>query len=275
MEILGVDIGGSGIKGAIVDTKTGELKTERLRIPTPKPATPEAMAETLKELVTQIGWKGPIACGFPARVVNGVVYTAANIDKSWLETPVEKVFSDALGQEVFVANDADVAGIAEMHFGAGRAYQRGKAMVITIGTGIGSALFLDGKLYTNSELGHVLLHGDSAERYCADSAREREGLKWKDFGKRFNEYLSHIEFILAPDVFILGGGASKKFDKFKDELTVKAPVIPAESLNLAGIIGAAMYGEIRVKQAKELAKEAKEKDKDEKGSKKKSRKDKE
>ena len=250
MEILGVDIGGSGIKGAIVDTETGELKTERVRIPTPQPATPQAVAATLKKLVDTIGYKGPIACGFPARVVNGIVYTAANIDKSWIETPVEKLFSETVGSDVFVANDADVAGLAEMAFGAGREHKKGKVLIITIGTGIGSALFLDGKMYTNSELGHVILHGDSAERYCADSAREREGLKWKEFGKRFNEYLTHIEFILAPDIFILGGGASKKFDKFKDELTVKAKVIPAETLNLAGIIGAAIYGELRLKDKK-------------------------
>lgn len=257
MEILGVDIGGSGIKGAIVDTETGELKTERVRIPTPQPATPDAVAQTLKKLVETIGYEGPLACGFPARVVNGIVYTAANIDKSWINTPVEELFTKTVGQDVFVANDADVAGLAEMSFGAGREYKKGKTLVLTIGTGIGSALFLDGKMYTNSELGHVILHGDSAERYCSDAAREREDLKWKEWGKRFNEYLTHIEFILAPDVFILGGGASKKFDKYKDELTVKAKVMPAETLNLAGIIGAAMYAELRLTGKKKNKKDKK------------------
>lgn len=250
MEILGVDIGGSGIKGAIVDTKTGKLLTERNRIATPQPATPEAVAQTLKELVNSFEYKGPVACGFPARVVNGVVYTAANIDKSWINTKVEEIFSNTIGNDVFVANDADVAGMAEMNFGAGLDYQKGKVICLTIGTGIGSAIFLDGKLYTNSELGHVLLHGDSAEKYCSDAAREREGLKWKEYGKRFNEYLTLIEFVLQPDLFILGGGASKKFDKFKDEITIKTKVTPAETLNLAGIIGAAMYGKSRLKKSK-------------------------
>lgn len=254
MEILGVDIGGSGIKGAVVDTAAGRTKTERVRIPTPKPATPEAVAKTLKELVKTIGWDGPVACGFPARIVDGVALTASNIDKSWINTKAEELFSKTVKQQVFVANDADVAALAEMTFGAGRDHKKGKVIVLTIGTGIGSAIFNDGVMYANSELGHVILHGDSAEKYCADSARQREGLKWKEFGKRFNEYLAHLEFILNPDVFILGGGASKKFDKFKDELHVKAKVIPAESLNMAGIIGAALYAEQRLSQQKERPK---------------------
>lgn len=251
MKILGVDIGGSGIKGAVVDTKSGELLTERLRIKTPQPATPEAVAATLKDLVTQIGWDGPVSCGFPARVIHGEVFTAANIDKSWINTKVEKLFSKTLGTDVFVANDADVAGLAEMHFGAGRDYQQGtQVLFLTIGTGIGSALFLNGKLYANTELGHIKMYGDSAERYCSDSARERFDLKWKEFGQRFNEYLTYIEFLLQPDVIILGGGASKKFYKYAECFTVKTKVIPAQTLNLAGIIGAAMYGELRLKEAK-------------------------
>ena len=159
MEILGVDIGGSGIKGAIVDTDSGTLLTERIRIKTPQPATPEAIADTLKELVETIKWDGPVSCGFPARVIRGTVLTAANIDKSWINTPVEQLFSKTLGQPVFVANDADVAGIAEMHFGAGKEYLDKLVIVLTIGTGIGSAIFLNGKLYPNSELGHVIFHG--------------------------------------------------------------------------------------------------------------------
>ncbi len=249
MKILGVDIGGSGIKGAVVDTATGELLTERLRLKTPQPATPEAVAATLKDLVAQIGWDGPVACGFPARVIHGEVFTAANIDKSWINTKVEWLFSKTLGTDVFVANDADVAGLAEMHFGAGRDYQEGKQVLfLTIGTGIGSALFLNGKLYANTELGHLKMYGDSAERYCSDSARERFDLKWKEFGKRFNEYLTYVEFLLQPDVIILGGGASKKFEKYAECFTVKTKVIPAETLNMAGIIGAAMYGELRLKE---------------------------
>ena len=246
MEILGVDIGGSGIKGAIVDTDSGTLLTERIRIKTPQPATPEAIANTLKELVETIKWDGPVSCGFPARVIRGTVLTAANIDKSWINTPVEQLFSKTLGQPVFVANDADVAGIAEMHFGAGKEYLDKLVIVLTIGTGIGSAIFLNGKLYPNSELGHVIFHGDSAEKYCSDAAREKADIKWKEFGDRFNEYLKHLEFVMHPDVFILGGGASKKFEKYADRFDLTTELIPAKTLNHAGIIGAALYGEVRL-----------------------------
>lgn len=243
MELLGVDIGGSGIKGAIVDTVTGKLITERVRIKTPQPSTPEAVADTIKELVKTIGYKGPLACGFPARVINGVVMTAANVDKSWINVPIEKMLSAKLGNDVFVANDADVAGIAEMCFGAGR-NEKGKVLIVTIGTGLGTAMFFNGELLPNFEMGHIILNGDDAERYCSDSAREKLDLKWKEFGRRFNEYLCRIEFLIQPDLFILGGGASKKFDKFEDQLKLaQARVIPAETLNLAGIIGAAMYCE--------------------------------
>ena len=246
MELLGIDIGGSGIKGAIVDTNKGTLITERLRLKTPQPSTPQAVAETIKELVKTIGYKGPIACGFPARVINGVVLTAANVDKSWMRVPIESLLSDTLGTDVFVANDADVAGLAEMCFGAGR-NERGKVLIVTIGTGLGTAMFFNGELLPNFELGHILLHGDDAERNCSDSARERLDLKCKEFGKRFNEYLCRIEFLIQPDLFILGGGASKKFEKFSEQLKLEqARVIPAKTLNLAGIIGAAMYCERRL-----------------------------
>ena len=246
MELLGVDIGGSGIKGAIVDTVTGKLITERLRLKTPQPSTPDAVAETIKELVNQIGYKGPIACGFPARVINGTVLTAANVDKSWIQVPIETLLAQTLGTDVFVANDADVAGLAEMCFGAGR-NEKGKVLIVTIGTGLGTAMFFNGELLPNFEMGHILLHGDDAERYCSDSAREKLDLKWKEFGKRFNEYLTRIEFLIQPDLFILGGGASKKFEKFSDQIKLEqARVIPAETLNLAGIIGAAMYCERRL-----------------------------
>ncbi|MCK0525671.1 polyphosphate--glucose phosphotransferase [Anaerobiospirillum sp. NML120449] len=248
MELLGVDIGGSGIKGAVVDTTTGKLLTERVRIKTPQPSTPQAVAATIKELVETIGYKGPVACGFPARVINGVVLTAANIDKSWVNVHVENMLSKELGTDVYVANDADVAGLAEMCFGAGR-NEMGKVLIVTIGTGLGTAMFFRGELLPNFEMGHIILNGDDAERYCSDSAREKLDLKWKEFGKRFNEYLNRIEFLVQPDLFILGGGASKKFDKFSDRLSVgSARVIPAETLNLAGIIGAAMYCERRLNE---------------------------
>ena len=240
MEILGIDIGGSGIKGAIVDTATGELKSERIRLVTPQPATPEAVAQTLKELVDQIGYKGPIGCGFPARVINGEVLTAANIDKSWINVKVEDLFSKVTGQKVFVANDADVAGLAELGFGAVKGY-KGPVLFLTIGTGIGSALFINGQMYPNTEFGHIKFKGDIAEHYCSDAVREREELGYKEWGERLNKFLEYIAFLTQPDFIVLGGGVSKKFEKYESKLTLSTKVVPATTLNLAGIIGAAMY----------------------------------
>ena len=240
MEILGIDIGGSGIKGAIVDTATGELKSERIRLVTPQPATPEAVAQTLKELVDQIGYKGPIGCGFPARVINGEVLTAANIDKSWINVKVEDLFSKVTGQKVFVANDADVAGLAELTFGAVKDY-KGPVLFLTIGTGIGSALFINGQMYPNTEFGHIKFNGDIAEHYCSDAVREREELGYKEWGERLNKFLEYIAFLTQPDFIVLGGGVSKKFEKYESKLTLSTKVVPATTLNLAGIIGAAMY----------------------------------
>ena len=240
MEILGIDIGGSGIKGAIVDTATGELKSERIRLGTPQPATPEAVAQTLKELVDQIGYKGPIGCGFPARVINGEVLTAANIDKSWINVKVEDLFSKVTGQKVFVANDADVAGLAELTFGAVKDY-KGPVLFLTIGTGIGSALFINGQMYPNTEFGHIKFKGDIAEHYCSDAVREREELGYKEWGERLNKFLEYIAFLTQPDFIVLGGGVSKKFEKYESKLTLSTKVVPATTLNLAGIIGAAMY----------------------------------
>ena len=240
MEILGIDIGGSGIKGDIVDTATGELKSERIRLVTPQPATPEAVAQTLKELVDQIGYKGPIGCGFPARVINGEVLTAANIDKSWINVKVEDLFSKVTGQKVFVANDADVAGLAELTFGAVKDY-KGPVLFLTIGTGIGSALFINGQMYPNTEFGHIKFKGDIAEHYCSDAVREREELGYKEWGERLNKFLEYIAFLTQPDFIVLGGGVSKKFEKYESKLTLSTKVVPATTLNLAGIIGAAMY----------------------------------
>ena len=240
MEILGIDIGGSGIKGAIVDTATGELKSERIRLVTPQPATPEAVAQTLKELVDQIGYKGPIGCGFPPRVINGEVLTAANIDKSWINVKVEDLFSKVTGQKVFVANDADVAGLAELTFGAVKDY-KGPVLFLTIGTGIGSALFINGQMYPNTEFGHIKFKGDIAEHYCSDAVREREELGYKEWGERLNKFLEYIAFLTQPDFIVLGGGVSKKFEKYESKLTLSTKVVPATTLNLAGIIGAAMY----------------------------------
>lgn len=242
MQILGVDIGGSGIKGAIVDTETGELVTERHRIPTPQPATPAAVADTVAELVKHFQWQGPIGCGFPATVVHGVAKTASNIDKTWIETDAATLFSEATQNPCFVVNDADAAGMAEFSFGAGKDKQ-GVVVLVTIGTGIGTAVFTNGQLLPNTEFGHIILEGQVAEHLVADSARKREDLGWNKWGKRFNKYLQRMEFLMSPDCFILGGGASKKMDKFAHQLETSAEVIPAQSLNQAGIIGAALYAQ--------------------------------
>lgn len=241
MHILGVDIGGSGIKGAIVDTASGELVTERHRIETPQPATPEAVAAVLAQLVLHFDWTGPVGCGFPAAIQHGVARTASNIAKSFIGTNIDKSFSEATNCRCFNVNDADAAGMAEMQFGEGAGHN-GQVLLITIGTGIGTALFTEGRLLPNTELGHIFLeNGFVAERYASDAVRKIEDLGWKSWGKRFNEYLNLMEKWFWPDLIILGGGASKKFDKFKDQLTIEAPVKPAAFLNQAGIVGAALF----------------------------------
>lgn len=246
MHILGVDIGGSGIKGAVVDTLTGQLITERHRIETPQPATPEAVAAVLAQLVLHFNWTGPVGCGFPAAIQHGVARTAANIAKSFIGTNIDQLFSNATNCACYNVNDADAAGMAELHFGEG-AGQAGVVLMITIGTGLGTALFSDGNLLPNTELGHLYLeNGLEAERYASDSARKIEDLGWKSWGRRFNEYLITMENLFWPDLIILGGGASKKFAKFSEQLTVKAEVKPAAFLNQAGIVGAALYAKSKM-----------------------------
>lgn len=249
MQILGVDIGGSGIKGAIVDTLTGELISERHRIETPQPATPEAVAAVLAQLVAHFNWNGPIGCGFPAAIQHGIVRTASNIDQSFIGTDIDQLFSDTTTCPCFNLNDADAAGLAEMRFGEGGDQQTGVVLLVTIGTGLGTVLFTDGKLIPNTELGHIYLeNGKEAERYASDGVRKAEDLGWKRWANRFNTYLKTMEMLFWPDLIILGGGASKKFDKFKDQLTVEAPVKPAAFLNQAGIVGAALYAKTRYEQ---------------------------
>ena len=242
MEILGIDVGGSGIKGAPVNIETGKLTSERHRIETPQPSTPQAVADTIKDLVEHFDWKGPIGCGFPAVIQKGIVRTASNIHETWKQIDAVALFGEATGCPVKIANDADVAGLAEMRFGAGKG-ETGTVILITVGTGLGSAIFTEGKLLTNTEFGHLQFKGDIAEKYAADSARKREDLSWKKWSKRFNNYLEEVERLFYPDLFIIGGGASKKFEKFDDVFTVEARVVPAMLLNEAGIVGAALYGE--------------------------------
>ena len=241
MQILGVDIGGSGIKGAVVNTLTGELIGERHRIETPQPATPEAVAAVLAQLVDHFNWSGPVGCGFPAAIQRGIVRTASNIAPSFIGTDIDRLFSESTKCPCFNLNDADAAGLAEIQFGVG-AGQAGVVLLITIGTGLGTVLFSDGKLIPNTELGHIYLeNGQKAEHYASDAVRKTEDLGWKRWGSRFNTYLNAMEKLFWPDLIILGGGGSKKFDKFRDQLTVEAPVKPAAFLNQAGIVGAALY----------------------------------
>lgn len=240
MDVLGIDVGGSGIKGAPVNIETGELLQERHRIPTPQPATPEAVANTIKELVEYFGWNGKVGVGFPAAVQNGVVKTASNIDESWIGVQINTYLSEKTGCDVTVANDADVAGFAEMKFGGGKG-QRGTVILLTIGTGVGSVLFLDGKLLPNTELGHLYFNGSTIEEYAADSVRKNEDLGWKKWGKRFNKVLKHFEQMFYPELIIVGGGVSKKMEKFEEFIDIDTKLMPAQLLNEAGIIGAAAY----------------------------------
>ena len=240
MEILGIDVGGSGIKGAIVDAETGMLLTEKHRIPTPKGAKPKDVADEIAELVKHFNWKGKVGCGFPAIISHGVALSNGNIDKSWVGTNVEELFNKRTGLDFIVANDADVAGIAEMNFGAGKG-KTGEVIIITVGTGLGSGVFSDGNLVPNVELGVIPYKKYKCiEHYAADSARKRDGISYEEWGKRLNKFLKLVEKIFSPDLIILGGGASKKMDRFQDELTVKAPVIAAQFQNNAGIVGAAL-----------------------------------
>ncbi len=238
--ILGVDVGGSGIKGAVVDVTTGELQTDRLRLETPHPATPAAVSATLAELVKMHNYKGIIGCGFPAIIKEGEARSAANISKKWIGTNVIESFSLACRNPVEVLNDADAAGLAEMRFGLGKGH-RGVVALITIGSGLGSALFINGRLVPNTEFGHMQMHGDIAEAYASNKTRKEEDLDWETWGQRFNEYLAYLNRIINPDLVLLGGGASKKFDKYEEYLDTDFPVKPAQLRNNAGTIGAAVH----------------------------------
>lgn len=241
MITLGIDIGGSGIKGAPVDTDKGEMLKERYRVLTPQPATPKAIAGGVKEIVKHFGWKERIGIGFPAAIRRGIAVTAANVDPSWIGTDAKALFEEATHCKVNVVNDADAAGMAEMRFGAGKGAV-GVTLMITVGTGIGTALFQNGELVPNTELGHIEIRGKEAERRASDAARQRKDLSWEAWGERFDEYLLTLEKLLWPDLMIIGGGVSKYFDRFASMLTVQTPITPAKLLNEAGIIGAGVAG---------------------------------
>jgi polyphosphate glucokinase len=236
---LGIDIGGTGIKGAPVDAVTGELIAPRHRIPTPQPATPDAVAGVVADIARHFDWTGPIGATFPAVITAGVVRTAANVDASWIGTDAAALFTQTTGAPVRVLNDADAAGYAEMEFGAGKG-RTDTVIIVTLGTGIGSAVFSKGHLFPNTELGHLQIRGKDAERRAAESAREREGLSWKEWAKRLNEYFAGLEALLWPDLIVIGGGVSKKSDKYLPLLKTRAELVPAQLLNEAGIVGAAV-----------------------------------
>lgn len=240
MGILGIDVGGSGVKGAVVDTETGDLLSERIRIPTPTPPTPENIAGVVRELVQQLDYIGPVGCSFPTVVVEGKALTAGNIDEAWRGTQVDQLFGESTGLEFVVHNDADVAGLAEMTIGAGRGL-RGTVIMITIGTGLGSGVFYDGMLVPNIEVGRMPgKDGEPIEFYSGDRARKVDELSWSEWGERFNYFLQRVARVFAPAHFILGGGASKKLHKFRDQLDVEASIHVAHFRNNAGIVGAAI-----------------------------------
>ncbi|WP_106506866.1 polyphosphate--glucose phosphotransferase [Brachybacterium timonense] len=267
---FGIDIGGSGIKGATVDLKKGSLAADRVRIPTPQPSLPEAVADTVAEVLSAFDLEPgvPVGVTFPGIIQHGVVLTAANMDPSWVNVDVQELFTKRTGHDVFAVNDGDAAGVAEMAFGAGKK-TRGTVMLTTLGTGVGTALFVDGHLVPNTELGHIPLVGhDDAEKWMAESIRDRESLTWEEWAERLQVYYSTLEFLFSPDLFIVGGGVSKKHENFLPLLDLRTPIVPARTRNEAGIIGAAVLanearaGQEGKKKQKGTAKTGKKKSKD-------------
>ena len=245
MHVLGIDIGGSGIKAAPVDVTTGKFVTDRQKIATPHPAVPDAVADVVKQLTTSFSWSGPIGITFPGVVTDGVTRTAANLDRRWIGVDAAALFGRATRNQVRVLNDADAAGVAEMTFGAGVG-QKGTVLMLTFGTGIGSALFTEGVLVPNTEFGHIEIRGHDVETRASERAKELHDLSWGKWAGRVDEYLKHIEALLSPNLIIVGGGISKQSEKWVPRLTgIRARVVPAGLLNDAGIVGAAMTATAR------------------------------
>ncbi|MFJ9849590.1 polyphosphate--glucose phosphotransferase [Streptomyces sp. NPDC101150] len=242
MRVFGVDIGGSGIKGAPVDLDRGDLADERYKVLTPHPATPEAVADCVKQVVDHFGWSGPVGATFPGVVTDGTTRTAANVDKGWIGLDAAALLTGQLGEStpVTLLNDADAAGLAEMQYGAGRG-RTGTVILLTLGTGIGSAVFTGGRLVPNTELGHLELHGHDAEKRASTKAKEDAGLSWQQWAHRLRKYLAHVEMLFSPDLFVIGGGVSRKAEKFLPLIEgIRAEIVPAQLQNDAGIVGAAM-----------------------------------
>ncbi|MFE0378011.1 polyphosphate--glucose phosphotransferase [Streptomyces inhibens] len=245
MRVFGVDIGGTGIKGAPVDLERGDLAEERYKVLTPHPATPDAVADGVRQVVEHFGWSGPVGATFPGVVTGGITRTAANVDKGWINTDAAALLTDRLGGEtggcpVTVLNDADAAGLAELRYGAGRG-RSGTVIVLTFGTGIGSAVFTDGRLVPNTELGHLELHGHDAEKRASSKVKEDHDLSWQQWAHRVKKYLAHVEMLFSPELFVIGGGVSRKAEKFLPLIEgIRAEIVPAQLQNNAGIVGAAM-----------------------------------
>ncbi|GAA2176513.1 ROK family protein [Arthrobacter parietis] len=251
--VIGIDIGGTGIKGGIVDLTAGAIVGDRFRVETPQPATPEAVAVVVADIVAELSVREgappaglPIGVTFPAIIQHGVARSAANVDESWIDTDVDALFTKVLGRDVHVINDADAAGLAEVQYGAGKGVD-GTVLVITLGTGIGSAFIFDGKLVPNAELGHLEIDGHDAETQASAVARERLGLSWDEYSVKLQRYFSHVEFLFSPELFIVGGGISKRSKDFLPNLSLRTPIIPAELRNHAGIVGAALQAALHFK----------------------------
>lgn len=253
MHVFGIDVGGSGIKGAIVDVVSGNLVTERKRLPTPPGAKPDDVAKVIKELLEMHNWTGPVGVGFPSVVISGVIHTAANIDAGWIGINGETLLHEVTGCQVYALNDADAAGLAEMNFGSGREHQKGVVLVLTLGTGIGSAIFTNGVLLPNTEFGHLIIRGKDAEKRASAAVRVKKKLSYKQYAKRLQEYLSEMEKLISPDVIIIGGGISKDSAKFFPYLSTRAKLKTAYFLNHAGVIGAAYYAGQRSLATQDIA----------------------
>ncbi len=241
--VLGIDIGGTGIKASTVNLNSSKLTGKHLKVPTPQPSTPEAILSGINKILSELNWKGPIGSGFPGVIKKGRVFTAANLSKEWIGINIENEFKEFTSKKVAIINDADAAGLAEMKFGAGAEYYKhkgGVVLMVTLGTGIGSALFVDGHLVHNTEFGHIEIDGIDAEKRAATVHKEREDLSWEEWGARVNKYLRTMENLLSPDVFIVGGGVSESSERFFPFINVNAKLVPAQMGNDAGIVGAAL-----------------------------------
>ncbi len=246
MDIFGIDVGGSYIKGAVVDVETGDLSSDFLQIATPQPATPQKVIGAIGQLVESVGWSGIVGCGFPAVIRSGVALTAANIDDAWIDCNVQKLLEQTTACSCTVVNDADAAGLAELKYGAARGRME-PVLILTLGTGIGSALFNGGHLFPNLELGRLAIGGVAAEEYTSAAIRVRENLSWEEWSARLNLFFSAVERLFSPELIVVGGGVSEAADRFFPFLKTKAELVPAHLKNRAGIIGAAYFAGLSAK----------------------------